>query len=109
MKRRGSFDDGATDYVEIDQNIAYESVLKSWAKWMEENVDPNQTSVFFSSLAPSNMKYKQAKLHILTQFPLQYIALDSSKQLKNLYANATGTLPGITKMGSSVRTRLPRF
>ncbi|XWS07623.1 hypothetical protein CRYUN_Cryun41cG0005100 [Craigia yunnanensis] len=53
---RGSFNEGATDYVEIDQNIAYESVLKSWAKWVEENVDPDRTSVFFSSLAPSHMK-----------------------------------------------------
>ncbi|MBA0630427.1 hypothetical protein Godav_002529 [Gossypium davidsonii] len=47
--------DGVTDYVDIDQNVAYESALKSWAKWMEENVDPNQTSVFFSSVAPSHM------------------------------------------------------
>ncbi|XP_022764985.1 protein trichome birefringence-like 30 isoform X2 [Durio zibethinus] len=53
---QGSFDDGSTDYVEIDQNIAYESVLKSWGKWVEENVDPNQTSVFFSSMAPSHLK-----------------------------------------------------
>ncbi|XVE99777.1 hypothetical protein REPUB_Repub03eG0230400 [Reevesia pubescens] len=52
---RRSVDDGATDYVEIDQNIAYESVLRTWAKWVEENVDPNQTSVFFSSMAPSHM------------------------------------------------------
>ncbi|MBA0601167.1 xylan O-acetyltransferase 1 isoform X2 [Gossypium raimondii] len=52
---RGSFEDGVADYVDIDQNVAYESALKSWAKWMEENVDPNQTKVFFSSVAPSHM------------------------------------------------------
>ncbi|OMO75990.1 hypothetical protein COLO4_25751 [Corchorus olitorius] len=52
----GSFDNGATDYVEIEESIAYESVLRTWGKWVEENVDPNQTSVFFSSLAPSHMK-----------------------------------------------------
>ncbi|KAK6270575.1 hypothetical protein POUND7_007673 [Theobroma cacao] len=53
---RGSFDDGVTDYVEINQNIAYESVLRSWGKWLEENVDSNHTSVFFSSPAPSHIK-----------------------------------------------------
>ncbi|XVE52475.1 hypothetical protein DITRI_Ditri02bG0124800 [Diplodiscus trichospermus] len=54
--RGSSDDDWATDYVEMDQNVAYKSVLKSWAKWVEENVDPNKTSVFFSSMAPSHIK-----------------------------------------------------
>ncbi|KAE8722047.1 Protein ESKIMO 1 [Hibiscus syriacus] len=54
--RRRSFDDGATGYVDVDQNIAYEVALKSWAKWVEENVDPNQTSVFFSSMSPMHNK-----------------------------------------------------
>ncbi|MBA0637879.1 hypothetical protein Godav_025662 [Gossypium davidsonii] len=47
---------GATDSVDIDQNVAYERALKSWAKWVEENVDSNRTSVFFSSMSPTHMK-----------------------------------------------------
>ncbi|MBA0750598.1 hypothetical protein Gogos_002004 [Gossypium gossypioides] len=46
---------GATDSVDIDQNVAYERALKSWAKWVEENVDSNRTSVFFSSMSPTHM------------------------------------------------------
>ncbi|KAK8535955.1 hypothetical protein V6N13_104567 [Hibiscus sabdariffa] len=54
--QRGSSDDGATDYVDVDQNVAYEAALKSWAKWVEENVDINRTSVFFSSMSPTHIK-----------------------------------------------------
>ncbi|KAL4368626.1 hypothetical protein GQ457_05G019840 [Hibiscus cannabinus] len=54
--QQGSSDDGATDYVDVDQNAAYEAALKSWAKWVEENVDVNQTSVFFSSMSPTHIK-----------------------------------------------------
>ncbi|KAL4379577.1 hypothetical protein GQ457_02G022070 [Hibiscus cannabinus] len=54
--QQGSFDDGATDSIDMDQNVAYESALKSWAKWVGENVDPNRTSVFFISAAPTHMK-----------------------------------------------------
>ncbi|MBA0601164.1 protein trichome birefringence-like 28 isoform X1 [Gossypium raimondii] len=53
---QGSFSNGATDSVDIDQNVAYERALKSWAKWVEENVDSNRTSVFFSSMSPTHMK-----------------------------------------------------
>ncbi|KAL1172736.1 hypothetical protein V6Z11_A05G368900 [Gossypium hirsutum] len=54
------FSNGATDSVDVDQNVAYERALKSWAKWVEENVDSNRTSVFFSSMSPTHMKLKQA-------------------------------------------------
>ncbi|PPE02243.1 hypothetical protein GOBAR_DD00702 [Gossypium barbadense] len=53
---QGSFSNGATDSVDIDQNVAYERALKSWAKWVEENVDSSRTSVFFSSMSPTHMK-----------------------------------------------------
>lgn len=52
---RGSFDEGATEYDEIDRPIAYGRVLKTWSKWVEENVD-NRTTVFFSSMSPLHIK-----------------------------------------------------
>ncbi|KAE8722048.1 Protein trichome birefringence-like 30 [Hibiscus syriacus] len=54
--QRGSFDDRPTDYNKIDQSVAYENALNSWAKWVGENVDPNRTSVFFISSAPQHNK-----------------------------------------------------
>ncbi|PIA59477.1 hypothetical protein AQUCO_00400394v1 [Aquilegia coerulea] len=53
---RGSFDEGATEYDEIDRPTAYERVLRTWAKWVDKNVDPKQTMVFFSSMSPLHIK-----------------------------------------------------
>ncbi|KAK1264621.1 hypothetical protein QJS04_geneDACA010609 [Acorus gramineus] len=49
---KGSFDKGASEYEEIERPIAYEKVLQTWANWVETNVDPKETSVFFSSMSP---------------------------------------------------------
>ncbi|XP_057979663.1 xylan O-acetyltransferase 1 [Malania oleifera] len=53
---RGSFDEGATEYDEIERPLAYQRVLSTWAKWVEENINPNRTTVFFSSMSPLHIK-----------------------------------------------------
>ncbi|KAG6735067.1 hypothetical protein I3842_01G302000 [Carya illinoinensis] len=53
---RGSFDEGSTEYDEIDRPTAYGRVLKTWANWVDENIDPNRTTVFFSSMSPLHIK-----------------------------------------------------
>ncbi|KDO36034.1 hypothetical protein CISIN_1g038968mg, partial [Citrus sinensis] len=53
---RGSFDEGATEYDEIERPVAYARVLKTWSKWVEQNVDPNRTTVFFGSTSPLHIK-----------------------------------------------------
>ncbi|KAG8644873.1 protein ESKIMO 1 isoform X2 [Manihot esculenta] len=53
---RGSFDEGATEYDEIERPVAYRRVLSTWSKWVDENVDPNRTMVFFSSMSPLHIK-----------------------------------------------------
>lgn len=53
---RGSFDEGDTEYDEIDRPIVYNRVLNTWAKWVDENIDPKQTSVFFGSMSPLHIK-----------------------------------------------------
>ncbi|XP_042512485.1 protein ESKIMO 1-like [Macadamia integrifolia] len=53
---RGSFDKGNKEYDEIQRPIAYERVLRTWANWVEENVDPRSTSVFFTSMSPVHIK-----------------------------------------------------
>ncbi|KAI3519759.1 hypothetical protein L1887_08975 [Cichorium endivia] len=53
---RGSFDKGATDYDEVERPVAYARVLKTWAKWVDKNIDPNRTTVFFSSMSPLHIK-----------------------------------------------------
>ncbi|CAK7325880.1 unnamed protein product [Dovyalis caffra] len=53
---RGSFDDGPNNiYDEIDRHVAFERALRTWVKWVEENVDPNGTQIFFNSMAPQHV------------------------------------------------------
>ncbi|WCJ19897.1 TRICHOME BIREFRINGENCE-LIKE 28 [Euphorbia peplus] len=53
---RGSFDEGATEYEEVARPVVYQRVLNTWSKWVEENIDPNRTTVFFSSMSPLHIK-----------------------------------------------------
>ncbi|KAK9061059.1 hypothetical protein SSX86_018239 [Deinandra increscens subsp. villosa] len=53
---RGSFEKGATEYDEVDRPVAYARVLRTWAKWVDKNINPNRTTVFFSSMSPLHIK-----------------------------------------------------
>nr|XP_043634167.1 protein ESKIMO 1 [Erigeron canadensis] len=53
---RGSFDKGATEYDEVDRPVAYARVLRTWARWVDKNIDPNRTTIFFSSMSPLHIK-----------------------------------------------------
>ncbi|CAO2817068.1 unnamed protein product [Amaranthus hypochondriacus] len=53
---RGSFDEGATEYDEVERPVAYARVLKTWSKWVDKNIDPNRTTVFFMSMSPLHIK-----------------------------------------------------
>ncbi|GAB2288336.1 Xylan O-acetyltransferase 1 [Dionaea muscipula] len=53
---RGSFDEGSTEYDEVDRPVAYGRVLRTWSKWVDDNIDPNRTMVFFSSMSPVHIK-----------------------------------------------------
>ncbi|ONK61840.1 uncharacterized protein A4U43_C08F34130 [Asparagus officinalis] len=52
---RGSFDEGSTEYDEIRRSIAYERVLKTLTRWVDENVDAQKTSVYFNSMSPIHL------------------------------------------------------
>ncbi|XP_051181783.1 xylan O-acetyltransferase 6 [Lolium perenne] len=52
---KGSFEEGATEYEEVDRPVAYTQVLKTWAKWVDRNIDPNRTTVFFMGMSPNHI------------------------------------------------------
>lgn len=54
--RRGSFDEGATEYDEVERPVAYARVMNTWSKWVDKNIDPNRTTVFFMSMSPLHIK-----------------------------------------------------
>ncbi|KAG6488655.1 protein trichome birefringence-like 28 [Zingiber officinale] len=53
---RGSFDEGSTEYDEVERPLAYRRVLNTWAKWVQNNVNPNRTMVFFMSMSPNHIR-----------------------------------------------------
>ncbi|XP_045800821.1 xylan O-acetyltransferase 1-like [Trifolium pratense] len=53
---RGSFDEGSTVYDEVPRTIAYTRVLETWSRFVDNNIDPNRTKVFFNSMSPLHIK-----------------------------------------------------
>lgn len=53
---RGSFDEGSKEYDEFDRAIVYERVLNSWSSWVDKNIDPKRSTVFFMSMSPLHIK-----------------------------------------------------
>lgn len=54
--RRGSFDDEVKDIFEVSTEDAYRMGLKGMLKWVQRNMDPNKTRVFFVTMSPSHGK-----------------------------------------------------
>ncbi|XP_015944246.1 protein trichome birefringence-like 33 [Arachis duranensis] len=52
----GSFNDEAKEIVELSTEEAYRMAMKSMVKWVKQNMDPNRTRVFFTSMSPSHAK-----------------------------------------------------
>ena len=48
--------EGNERYKDMDRLVAYEKALKTWANWVESNVDPSKTKVFFQGVSPDHMK-----------------------------------------------------
>ncbi|CAN8254493.1 unnamed protein product [Cochlearia groenlandica] len=53
---RGSFDKGDREYEEIQRPVAYQRVMRTWGDWVERNIDPLRTTVFFASMSPLHIK-----------------------------------------------------
>ncbi|XP_042468484.1 protein trichome birefringence-like 28 [Zingiber officinale] len=53
---RGSFNESSTEYDEVERPLAYRRVLNTWAKWVQSNVNPNRTMVFFMSMSPNHIR-----------------------------------------------------
>ncbi|GMI86842.1 XYLAN O-ACETYLTRANSFERASE 1, TRICHOME BIREFRINGENCE-LIKE 29, ESKIMO 1 [Hibiscus trionum] len=95
---RGSFDRGDAEYDEIERPVAYDRVLTTWSKWVDKNVNPNRTMVFFISMSPlhinstdwnnpGGIKCALEKTPILDQSTFLYVGTD--RRLFTIATNIT--------------------
>ncbi|XP_073286417.1 protein trichome birefringence-like 3 [Primulina huaijiensis] len=52
----GSFANGDEGYEELDAPVSYRIGLKTWANWMDSNINPNKTRVFFTTMSPTHQR-----------------------------------------------------
>ncbi|XP_072967012.1 probable xylan O-acetyltransferase 10 [Typha angustifolia] len=55
---QGSFHDELKNITEIKREDAYSLALQSMLRWVEENMDPHKTRVFFATMSPSHWRSK---------------------------------------------------
>lgn len=48
------FQDGTNLYKDMDRLTAYYKGLSTWGKWVDTNVDPSKTKVFFQGISPTH-------------------------------------------------------
>ena len=54
--RWGSFANGDDGSEELDAAVSYRIALKTWANWVDSNVDQNKTRVFFTTMSPTHQR-----------------------------------------------------
>ncbi|KAH0734498.1 hypothetical protein KY285_010205 [Solanum tuberosum] len=47
---------GGQYYKDMDRVVAFERALFTWAKWIDTNINPAKTIVFFQGISPSHYK-----------------------------------------------------
>ncbi|XP_074294126.1 protein trichome birefringence-like 42 [Silene latifolia] len=79
---------------EMPIELAYERGMKTWAKWVENNVDPKKTTVFFRSISPEH--YREQWCYNITQ-PIMDESYES-RYPKSLIDIIKGVIKGISKL-----------
>ncbi|GER31777.1 trichome birefringence-like [Striga asiatica] len=51
--------DGANLYSNMNRYMAFYKGLTTWARWVDINIDPNKTKVFFQGISPTHYQAKE--------------------------------------------------
>ncbi|PQQ11350.1 protein trichome birefringence-like 1 [Prunus yedoensis var. nudiflora] len=53
---KGYYQEGSHVYGELNVDDAFEKALTTWARWVDTNVNPKKTAVFFRGYSPSHFR-----------------------------------------------------
>ena len=59
---------GGSLYRDMDRLAALEQGLRTWARWVDANIDASSTRVFFQSISPTHYKYVFPTLNYISTF-----------------------------------------
>lgn len=48
---------GGSLYQDMDRMVAMETAVRTWARWVDSNIDTTKTRVFFQSFSPTHYEY----------------------------------------------------
>ncbi|XVF25666.1 hypothetical protein REPUB_Repub13aG0233200 [Reevesia pubescens] len=51
--------DGSALYKDMDRLVAFNKGLSTWANWVDSNVDPTKTKVFFQGISPTHYEGRE--------------------------------------------------
>ncbi|RZC94431.1 hypothetical protein C5167_026162 [Papaver somniferum] len=50
--------EGNKSYKDLDRLVAFTKGLTTWSKWVDNNIDPNKTQVFYQGISPAHLNGK---------------------------------------------------
>ncbi|KAJ8437945.1 hypothetical protein Cgig2_031461 [Carnegiea gigantea] len=68
---------GGMLYEDMDRLSALDQGLRTWARWVDANVDPTRTRVFFQSISPTHYKYLSLPLSLSKPQPADASVFES--------------------------------
>lgn len=72
--------DGINLYKDMDRLTAFNKGLNTWANWVDQNVDPTQTKVFFQGISPTHYQWVKIPSYSMNNF---YYCID--QKVNNAY------------------------
>jgi hypothetical protein len=66
--RKDYYQEGDQVYSELNVHDAYRRALNTWAKWVDSNINPKRTTVFFRGYSASHFRFVHPNYELLKNY-----------------------------------------